>query len=261
VIKSRLAALLGVTILAGTMFVDSAGAQQGPSNEELSHRINTLEAKVDALIEMMGKKETAPVEPSSTAASAEQATVDTTDLVPGLFLDLYRLPFSEKIDLASIGTALVSEPFTTSGAFEYAAFQRIAPMAQYVSDSDRQIALNWTGYLKVKDEGEYVLQTEILKDGYSRAFDCVVALQLDGQAILGTKVTVQTNKSDDLASDQTSNQRRVGLEQGLHKFSLWTYCSGRNPSFKNVHFPLKMKGPKDRALKEVSADSFLRENG
>jgi hypothetical protein len=265
---ARLTALL----MAFTALADTASAQSGTTNAELGKRIDALEMKVDALIDLMIKNnmDRPVMAPAQThaPASPQQAAAGSTPVMsassnapkamrpasePGLTLDLYLVPAGNELTKLPLGDGIypsASEFVASSSTFSLAAFAELPSMKRFSGNLDKNVALNWSGLLNVEQSGTHVFDMAMEGARDSHTYQCAGALVIDDRVVVDLKA-----KANYISEWSANRQGIVELAQGLHKFSMWAHCL--DPAFGRIQVNLLSKGPNDRAPRPINPLSLL----
>lgn len=255
---------MAACILLGT--VGAAMGQSVPTNEELGKRLDQLQMKLDALIELQMKNaSSASATASSASVPSPPSKADTPNAVPassgyrkGLTLDLYLEPDLGAHDMGRL-LPIPKDFYPSASAvvkpergFEWAAFTEVEQMKRFAEPMEKRVGLNWSGYINIPATGPHVFALEMAVDNSSSTNSCLASLMIDQHEVVRV-VSVEHYNSRRLSSNQGS----INLAAGYHEFSLFGYCSGDYPKFDRIHFNVLTKGPTDRAPKPVTAESFV----
>lgn len=259
-------ASLSAFLLAFTALAGATHAQSGPTNAELSKRIDALEMKMDALINLMIKNNMdrsvlAPASPEQSAAtqvptlpsSSAAAKPTRPASEPGLTLDLYLVSAGNELTKLPLGDGIypsATEFVASASTFSLGAFAELPTMKRFSGNLDKNIAFNWIGLLNVEQSGTHVFDMAMEGARESRTYQCAGALVIDDRVVIDLKAKAA------YSSEWSANRQGiVELAQGLHKFSLWSHCI--DPVFSRVQVNLLSKGPNDRAPRPVNPANLL----
>lgn len=232
-------------------------AQSAPSNEELGKRVDSIETKLDALIDMLAKDHSS-TPASSTAASPAESSEEQSeiqlgdDYQKGLNLDLYLVPFADDVSTViptppdAIPSA--SEHVEYAERFELSAPANLETMKRFMKDMDKRVALQWSGFIKIPSSGQQIFSVEIAREYNVNSNKCIARLEIDDHAV------VQIVLDD---GQMMSDQGALNLEEGVHKFALWGHCNWQGSYSNLVYFNFLSKGPHDRAPQPIAADRFF----
>lgn len=258
-------ATLSAILLTFTDMTGGAYAQSNPTNVELGKRIDALEMKMDALIDLMIKNNmdrpgTAPANSQKSATnqvSASAATMATPithpGSEPGLTLDLYLVASGNELTKLPLSDGMypsASEFVASASTFSLAAFAELPTMKRFSGNLDKNVAFNWTGLLNVDQSGTHVFDMVMEGARDSHTYQCAGALVIDDRVVIDMRA--KTNYSSQWSANR---QGIVELAQGLHKFSLWSHCI--DPVFNRIQVNLLSKGPNERAPKPVNPANLL----
>jgi hypothetical protein len=243
----------------------SAFADDSARLDQVERRIDSIESKLDALIQMQTNAQGAKPVPKGaqedSAAAADGTPPDTlaSDLKPGLTLDLYMLKEGGDTLAAaeeSNAPAASADIEPNGSSFKLGDFEEIGSMSRFAQPTERQVALLWSGVIKIEREGAHVFQLEITSADFVKYDVCDGSMKLDGQSVVTTKL--------DRKSRSALESGSVNLAQGFHEFKLYATCSrspvaGRTtpPDFARLQFGLFIKAPTDRAPKPIDPSLFF----
>ncbi|CDX49142.1 exported hypothetical protein [Mesorhizobium plurifarium] len=257
----------------GIFSTGSVYAQDQQRIDQLEKRVDGMETKLDAILEMLskqaGKADGAAVNQSGGDDQADVgetpdtsgAATDLGELQPGMTLDLYAVDWpqdSKDIAAGPVGYPAVSEIVAVPNVFEQAAFIDVPSMKRFAGPSDKQVALSWTGLIRIPLSGKHIFQIEILVDNSSKTNACISTLKIDDRDVLRVDSVGKSNGYDSTSTRSNVGQGEINLAAGLHRFALWDHCLGRSrQDLSKVHFNLVAKGPNDRAPKPIDPSRFL----
>ncbi len=245
--------------------------------QEHEKRIDQIDTKLDAIIDMLSRQGGAPAKtgpaksqsgsvpvaksaaPTSNAATQKPATGGLTaeDLARGLIYELYVIP---KHDLSATtqypAGFMVDEsvPIMVFAKFmEDPSLKRNSQLpANYVLES------RWSGYLKALEAGSHVILFEAEKKFSNNGpHTCNYDVQLNGRHIAGAKK---------VANDLYVDQPVVDLQPGLYPIAISLKCSTRYEDsqwtsdsvvYQKLVANLKIKTPSMRAPQTPDPGVFL----
>ncbi|MCY1222876.1 hypothetical protein D9M68_250420 [compost metagenome] len=260
--KSRYSLRFLVPGLVGTLLLSEAAfAQDSKRVEELEGRIDGLETKMDALIELMTKQQSdaKPADaaggrqPQEQARTASVASADglPLQLKPGLNLDLYSIELGDEWPQIPPGYPVASTVIKSSQPFNLDAFRDNPQLKQYARPSGKSLGQFLSGKILLDETGEYVFQANVSNNGNVNfgSTECFASAIVDGQAIASTALKLDDGKA-------SANQATVSLEGGLHSVGIWALCNGYGHS-KYIDVTLSVKAPRDRTPKLIDTSQFL----
>lgn len=257
--------------LAALMSTATLLATPAAHAQDLERRMDNLERKFDALLDLMQQQlptRSPPVSPAGSsggAASTKPVAVPESIRMGQLYLDLYTLPLS-KTDAARAafnasaipadpnGVAVGSMIVEPAGQFKYGEFVADPALATFAR-ANAMVQTVWNGLLKIDESGVHAFQLSVGKEaGPSGARTCRASLNIEGKPI----TTVFVSNAQDLNQVYSTEQGSISLQPGFYAFSLYVACI-RFPGmdvFERYGATLLMAAPGDRVAKPIPAHLF-----
>lgn len=215
---------------------------------DLERRVDTLERKLDAILELLQQQTGAGAPPFVRQAKPEMQQSTPEGFVPGIYMDVYA-PADKNLwdsngqrDLPD-GIASASVPLRPTSRFSYAEITKHGETSNFAQNKRALPALLFSGYLHIKDAGKQSIGLNLDQ----QASRCLVKLIINGQKVL-----------DKLASDRGyhSYTESLSLSSGLYKIQVYFECDAGfvGFSFDQQNLQLVMAGPGERAPKAVPSE-------
>lgn len=253
IISSSLARTLAA-VSAATLFSTGVCAQ------DLEKRVDALERKIDAVLELMQQQTNAKSASSAPSAvpAAKQATASNSTLerlrMEQLYLDVFTLPSTKKgeVPISVDEIAAGSEP-VEAGSFKFGDFTKLDE-TRGLSSYEGGILQSWNGVLNIEKDGSHTFLLIGKKEQTKLALynDCKTALFLNSEEI--TSISFNT---DGFKEKKWTAQGKVPLQKGLYEFDFRLACRENNPATRdNVEIELRIASPDDRSAKPIPANLF-----
>lgn len=237
-------------------------AQDSTRLDQLEKRVDGMDTKLDALINLMTKQKgnSPPGATDAEQTSTQQAPAPSTqadNLQPGLNLDIYSIVIGphDKIPASPTGFAAASQVVDWTQPFNLGGFERIDGLSQYARPTGKSIGQLYSGNVRFSDSGDYVFQATLSKKGtgYPSANKCATSVIVDDTTV----TTTYTNVSN-FPPASSSENGSVKLQGGIHKVALWSICNSFGYDSR-LEVEIAVKEPKDRTPKPIEASRFLVE--
>lgn len=252
----------------------SAYGQQTNDVEALQRRMNSLERKVDLLIDLMQKQQAGSILSDPSSDSNTQSAHSTSDGIPegyvsGMYLDVFGSGISfdgnEKFsdiqmpeDLPSASVAIPAD-----SSFSYDQFQNFPNMKSFAESGESLVGVSYSSYFIAKSAGEYVFQLD---------FSAKIVNTCLFQLYIADKRLISSGSYSSLGgggkSKFMSAQSKVNLSPGLYDLKTYFVCStyrgaaheyaNLKPSeFSDVKANLLVAEPGDHAPRPIPVDKLL----
>lgn len=248
------------TLLLLTMSLgpNQAFAQEANRLGQLEKRMDGIEAKLDALIQLQMKSTPAGAEP--TAASRQVSTENMSQAggqpQPGVNLDIYSIPLiqdNDKLPVSPSGFPTASAVVEGVQPFNLALFGQTNGLSQFANPSGKSIGQLFSGKVMFPDSGAYVFQATMSKPkrGNVPVINCVTSVIVDDTVVASTHTRVYDY--DPVSSSENGAAR---LEGGMHNLAIWSICDRAGYSGM-LQVELSVKAPGERSPKPFDASRFL----
>jgi len=125
------------------------------------------------------------------------------------------------------------------------------------------IGIQWDGYVRVEEEGNYVFMVIIKLKGYLSANGYACTLFLSGDKIIDK--SKQNEPGGRFRGGESSEIAEVKLTKGYYPISIWLNCGitkdryryWKKEAMENLQFYLKVKRPSDRIIDLPPNDFFV----
>lgn len=231
---------LSASLLTHTAFAQSS---------TIENRVDVMEKKLDALIELMQRKNPAA------SGNASESEMPQDEYYPGLYLDVWA-PSSSSIqnqgpiyDIPGVPTASITVP--PSSPLKFTEFLRHSETQKY--SSSPIVGVRFSGFIRIEKEGAFTFRNEIGGDfGYDSA--CRSSFSINGK-----KVTSALKKGSVADDSPASDQAEVTLIPGIYKYSYFTICAKglRYIDYNAVSSDLQMAIPGGRQLRNIPNNILL----
>lgn len=230
-----------------------AFSQQNDEVQALKQRMNSLESKMDALIDLMQKQQSG--QPAQTATNAAKVSGNLPEgYVPGMFLDVFE-PVSTALRLerderaVPTGTPAASVAISPSSVVSYAELLKHPETKRFAVENRNDIpSIVLSGYLNIIENGKHTLGIEMTDNTYAPA--------CDAKLIINDKLVASKYMQD--RENFASASAGAKLTAGLYSFKIFFECEGGLPvGYDKKSIAFVMAGPNDRAPKAVPADRLL----
>jgi len=262
--------ILMSVIMISIILPFSLAAESNESSDNLGARVSNLESKMDQIIRLLENKSSK--EKSTNVSSIQnlstESKINKTIYTPGPLVDVYLLPKYNQtnIDMLSMPKeASLGVLAPKSDLFSFSTFLRENTFSSY---NNKPIGLKWNGLLKITDSATYVFALEIITKKHvadTHKPGCLSTLLIEGQQLIsflvgGPKMEnnivgvwgQHTNRVIDTSQSKTG---QIKLNPGYYQTEYWTACTPMDVT--KINFKLKIRGPRDRLLREVTADDFV----
>lgn len=237
--------------------------------QDIEQRVDNLEHKIDALLELMQQQAAgglAPQPPASATTPAAETPVAVPESIRmgQLYLDVHTLSMSKAdLDRASYdASAIPAEPngiavgsvvIEPSGRFEYGAFvsdPALAPFAQ----ANALVQTVWNGVLQIDHTGPHAFQLSVGKEeGSSGGRTCRASFNIGGKSIVSTLIS----NTDSGRRVYSTEQGSISLQPGFYDFTVYVACIRWDGDvFERYGATLLMAAPGDRVAKPIPANRF-----
>ncbi|WP_439530812.1 hypothetical protein [Pannonibacter sp.] len=258
--------------LAALMSTAALLATPAALAQDLEQRVNNLERKLDALLDLMQQQMQAnPAVPAQAphSAAATSSVASAPVAVPEsirmgqLYLDVHTMPYkaddsyymeASKIEAKPNGIAVGSVTVEPSGRFNYGEFvgdPALAPFAR----ANALVQTVWSGVLKIEKTGSHAFQLSVGKEeGRDGAKSCRASLKVEEKPIV-TAIISNAGGWDQVYSTE---QGAISLQPGFYDFSVYMACmrDSRMDVFERYGATLLMAAPGDRVAKPIPAQLF-----
>ena len=252
-----------------SLFSQHGFAQQNPADlDSLNRRMNSLENKVDTLVDLLQKQQSGQQAPATNQQNAQAQPPGPANapdgFVSGMFLDIYASGIivanpreDTTLDFPS-GSPDASTKVAPQATMSYGQFLKIKETQSLGGVSDSLVAVSYSSYLSIEKPGPHVFQIRTHKERSSHSKRCVTQLLMADKTIIS---------KDNHESDVSTAQTNVKLTPGLYKINVLLAC-GVDYNFKNlssfsledyqsVAVDLLMGEPGDHAPQPISPDRLL----
>ncbi len=233
-------------------------AQEASRLDQLEKRMDGIEAKLDALIQLQTKGMPAAAEPtaSSRQVSSQIMTQSGAQPQPGVNLDIYSLPLiqkNDKLPVSPSGFPTASSVIEGVQPFNLALFERTDGLSQFANPSGKSIGQLFSGKVMFPDSGAYVFQASMSKpkQGYAPVINCVTSVIVDDTVVASTYT-----RAYDFDPVSSSENGAARLEGGMHNLAIWAVCDRAGYSGM-LQIELSVKAPGDRSPKPFDGSRFL----
>jgi hypothetical protein len=217
---------------------------------DLERRVDSLEHKLDAIMELLQQQKGGATPPPEAKQSADASAPE--GFVPGLYLDAYasgREYFSAQLakqaDMPT-GTPSASAAITPESSFKYDDLEGYSETKSFAVSGDFPPTVIYSGYLMIKEDGKHALGVNITP----RRDRCSTKLLMNGKELI-SRYSNEGTEFDAANAD-------LNLHRGLYKFQLYFRCAGHATfKYEGHKVDLVMAGPEDRAPKPISPDLFF----
>jgi hypothetical protein len=233
-------------------------AQDANRLGQLERRMDGIEAKLDALIQLQtkGAPEAVKLTAGLTQDSSGSASRADGQPQPGVNMDIYSLPLmqeNDKLPVSPSGFPTASKVIERAQPFNLALFERTDGVSQFANPSGKSIGQLFSGKVVFPDSGAYVFQATMSKpkQGYTPVINCVTSVIVDETVVASTYT-----RAYDYNPVSSSENGAARLEGGMHNLAIWAICDRVSYSGM-LQIELSLKAPGDRSPKPFDASRFL----
>jgi hypothetical protein len=230
---------------------------------DMERRVDTIEKKLDALIELMQSQSGQPAPARPPVAQATGAANQPDDgavpegYEPGMYLDVYATGLTlndnnldQPIpDTYPSGSVKIS-PMNT---FPYGKILNYQELKAFAKVGNSLAGVKYSGQMMIRGSGRHNFQLRVSQNDSS--YFCISSLYINGGRLIHMK-----NGRSRVSTEQTT----IKLYDGLYDYSIYTLCMNRENHeyaadirFDNIQTDLLMAGPNDRAPKPIPTSNFI----
>jgi hypothetical protein len=263
--------LLLLPILAAHFSLAHA-QEEGTTVED---RVNSLEQKMDRILNLLESKASPPAAETPATTSAPTASPDQPTLQPvtpaapeparetlkeGTILEVWLLDDSFQgttpPPTRSTGTLIdLAEPFATNNFLAESALDSI---------KHQRLAMRWSGFIVIREPGEYNFSIEAIAEKHIASYHTRstalinILFQISGEE----KVVFSQEFRDGFRLTYTEKQPSI-LEKGIYPFSFSFVPSSIDGNYWNydvLKFQIKVRGPSDLTPRTMTIKDFVHKN-
>lgn len=225
----------------------------------LEKRLDSVEVKINKILNILNNRNTYEVEQKDNASVKNKKNADKSIssssnseneniYSPGLVLDVYAIqPVNGSYTNLNIPSVSYGAMLDNGPLFELSAFSRDNAFKDLAG---QPIGQKWTGFLNIDNSGTYFIASEFnTKKANWYYSKCKFSVSIEDKTLFSIE--------GKLKGKTIIKTKELKLKKGYYKSEIWAACVGVDVKPQHTAFALKLRGPKDRVAKPVTADQFV----